>query len=74
MDKTFSKENVNVLLEDIPAKVAGSDPDSDLGPEEIVEYEEVEEVEELPASSAAWSYQLNEEDDDIDIEYTGTPV
>ena len=65
---------MNVLLEDIPAKVAGSDPDSDLGPEEIVEYEEVEEHEELPASSAAWSYQLNEEDDDIDIEYTGTPV
>ena len=61
-------------MEDGPAKVAASDSDSDLGPDEIVEYEEVEEVEDLPSSSAAWSYQLNDEDDDIDIEYTGTPV
>jgi hypothetical protein len=37
---TFSKENGSVQLEEDPVK-AGPDPDSDIGPDEIVEYEEV---------------------------------
>ncbi len=41
------------------------------GPEEIVEYEEIEETEE--PNHSAWTYQ-QEEDDGIDIDYSGTPV
>jgi hypothetical protein len=37
---TFSKENGSVQLEEDPVK-PGPDPDSDIGPDEIVEYEEV---------------------------------
>ena len=40
------------------------------GEEEVVE----EVVEDLPESSAFWQFQTQDEDDDIEIEYTGTPV
>ena len=68
--KYCSKENVNVNIEDI----IKTSPDADPQGLDESEYEEAEEVEEVPANSAAaWTYQ-QDEDDDIEIDYSGTPV
>ena len=66
-----SKENVNI--EDIVIKPDAPVPDAVPAgsPDELVEYEEIEETEE--PNHSAWTYQL-EEDDGIDIDYSGTPV
>jgi hypothetical protein len=49
-------------------------PDVDPHGLDESEYEEAEEVEEVPANSAAaWTYQ-QDEDDDIEIDYSGAPV
>ena len=67
-----SKENVLVSIEDIiksdDAPVSGASPD------QVVDYEEIEEIDEpeLP-DRTAWTNQ-QDEDDGLEIDYSGTPV
>jgi hypothetical protein len=65
-----SKENVNVNIEDIVIK-PDAVPEIVPGSPDEIEYEEIEETEE--PNHSAWTYQ-QEEDDGIDIDYSGTPV
>ena len=67
-----SKENVLVNIEDI---IKTNDaPESGASPDEVVDYEEIEEIEEPEQPDrTAWTNQ-QDEDDGLEIDYSGTPV
>ena len=51
-------------------------PESGGSPDEVVEYEEIDEIEEAEQPEpdrTAWTNQQNE-DDGLEIDYSGTPV